>query len=171
MLWVRVRIRIRVRVRVRVRGRALFPRSQTANHARPRASPYSLILEWSEFQVSSLVIRFIRALPEGLFNMRATQALISAKANVSALSVVVSALSLHSRQLLARLFRHLETMVRSGVCNAGELARHLSPHLGRFSEEGIDREGEEAKELVAPIEAMIGFYTEVFGKDKAPLKL
>ena len=85
--------------------------------------------------------------------------------------MVVSAIASPSRKLLARLFRHLEWLVRAGVCQAGELARHLSPHLGRFSDGGPAVAGEaetlepklEPKELVVPLEAMIGHCAGLFG--------
>jgi len=131
------------------------------------------------YVVTSLVLRYIRALPEGVLNARATTALVTAKGTITTLAVIVSALALPSRRLLARLFRHLETLVRDGTAHAGELARHIAPHLGRFSEGGEEGGGSGGegssgggpKELVVPLEAMIAYYTEVFGPHKASMQL
>ena len=74
----------------------------------------------------------------------------------------MSAIAVPSRKLLAVLFKHLEGLVRAGTCQAGELARHLAPHLGRFGD-GEGMEGIEPKELVAPLELMIGSHSMLFG--------
>jgi len=112
--------------------------------------------------VTSLVLTFIKDIPEGVINARATAALCAAGDNVSALAVIISALSTVSRHLLAKLFAHLYEMSHQQFMEATELAKCFCHHLGQFQ----DPKPEDAlspNDLVLPIACMVKHYHEVFG--------
>jgi len=118
--------------------------------------------------VAALVVQFMRMIPEGIVNVRATAALCAARDNIAALSVIVSALSSPSRQLLARLFAHLERLSTESFADVFDLARSLASHqIARFPEEG-DEDGQQGpgpEQLIMPFGTIIRNHVEIFGGD------
>lgn len=114
--------------------------------------------------ITTLLLNFIDKIPEGLINTRATTAICNAGDKPSMLAVIISALSTHSKHLLARVFHHLHEMSEQQFMDATELAKCFSSHIGRWPDDMEDKEGALGpKDLVVPLTSMIKNYTTVFG--------